>query len=543
LKSALRDWWAPAVLTTLVLVAYAGAPPHAFLFDDQFAVAANPVVNGHLPLRAIWTRDFWGQGPAHTVGSYRPVVDLTLALDWRLGHGAPGVFRASSVLWHLLTVLAVFSVWRTIVGAQTAAVAAALLAVAAAPSEAVLCSVGRADILAALFSLLGLRAFRRPGWLAALELVACFGLALGSKESAIMAPVAWVAVDVLLPANTLRWTTRAGRLALCTFPLALYLWGRRFALGALYAPWTNSPLHNPLLASGEVGRVFGAARVFLTHYLAGIFDPWRRIYDCSAKACGPATPSDGLAWTGLVLAIAVGLSPMLLRRRSPSAAAGLAWCVLFFLPVSNFVVLGPTIYGERLLYAPAIGLSISVAAVLWAIDSVWGRGVMVGSLVAIVGMNAAAVRTRQGDWSDGGRLLQSGLRYSPDSAVVQVDVAVEAMRARDYPRAEQAARRAVELFPGYMMAHRELAGSLFAQGRLAEAAPEFERAYALGRDATLINDYANFLARRGELGQARDTVDGYLRTHDSTAELDALRTKLLRAIARTRPTVPIPAGP
>lgn len=516
-------------LVALGLLAYAGEGPNGFIYDDKPAVMENAVINGRRPLIQAFTHDFWGLSPARTVGTYRPIADLSLGLDWRIGKGEPRALRAMSILWHLLVVLATFCVWRGLVGEWRAFAAAAGVAVLAAPSEAVLTDTGRADVLCALWALVGLWAHRRPGWRAAVLATLCFGLALGSKETGVMAPVVWLALDWLLPGTAPRWP----RLLAYAIPAAPYLCGRRIALGALYAPWTSSPVFNPLLMAGTLGRVFGAARVFLGHYVAGIVDPWYRLYDCSWHACGPAGPDDPLAWAGLLLAAGLAALPLLLRRRSPAAAAGLAWAGLFFLPASNFLVQGPTIYGERLLYTPAVGLCVAFVVGVDALANSIARPALVWGLgLVVLGVNVAAVRDRQVAWNDWHALLASGLQSAPDSAIVQQDLAVEAILRQDYPAAERAARRSIALYSHREAPHRDLASALFAMGRLDEAGPEFERAYALGEDATLVNDYANYLGKRGDLARAQKVLDDFLRDHEQTPELAALRAKLQRARAK-----------
>src|SRR5439155_204024 len=219
-------------------------------------------------------------------------------------------------------------------------VAGLLAAVLAPGAEAVQAVVGRADLLQALFCVLGLWLHRRGSLLAA----AAFFCSLLSKESAVMAPFAYAAFDALTPAE------RRTPWAAYVVAAAAYA-GLRYAVAGPMSPVVQAQM-NPLVMAPLLESILGAGRVLLERYAWGIVDAFRRLYDCSARECGPAPVSDALAWGGLALALALGAAPIILRKRQPQVAAGLAWFVLFFLPVSNLLLRGPTLYGERLLYVP-----------------------------------------------------------------------------------------------------------------------------------------------------------------------------------------------
>src|SRR5207244_11539176 len=128
--------------------------------------------------------------------------------------------------------------------------------------------------------------------------------------------------------------------------------------GPLTPPWM-SPLNNPLVLVHGPARWLGAARIVF-RYAASVFDPAQRLYACGLPECGAAGAGDWRAWLGLSIMAALVDAPFLLRRRAPLAAAGFAWCTVFFLPVSSLLVAGPG-YAERLAYLPFLGLSLAAA--------------------------------------------------------------------------------------------------------------------------------------------------------------------------------------
>jgi protein O-mannosyl-transferase len=524
-----RTWAKAALLALLAAGAFAGSVPGGFVFDDESAIVENPVVNGAAPLYEAFSRDFWGRPAERTIGSYRPVALLSLALDGRIGGLSPRVFHLGNVAWHALATVLLFWAWRGLAGEGGALAAAALFAVLAAPAEAVQGIVGRADLMLAAFATAGLAAHRRPGRGSGVAAAACLALALGSKESAVAVPLAWASADLLAPvAGAPR---RRGRWYAYGAVLATYLAARVAVLGALQAHGVEG-ISNPLSEAPLAGRLLGACRVLAERYGAGLLDPTRRLYDCSANACGPAGAGDPLAWVGALVVLLVALAPLLLRRRSPVAAAGLAWFGWVFLPASNLLLLGPTIYGERLLYAPAMGLCVAAAAGAEALGRRAGRTALGWALAGIVGVaNLFAVQVRNLDWRTPDALYASGLEQAADSVKVQYNAAWAAFRRGALADAETHAREAAALRPDHPDARALLAAVLDLQGRPAEAEAEFQGAMARGRTPDLAVHHGTFLARRGRLDEALAEVRAARTDDPDHARLADLERRLLERIA------------
>ena len=159
------------VETIIVVVAGAaifGSPSRLhgpLLYDDKAAVQRNPLVSGAMPLHRVWDLDFWGEhelSSAESHKSFRPLVTLTYRANYLLhGHDSWG-YHAVNVVLHTLncalvppTVRAAFG-WRDPDELQMVPLAAALLfALHPVHVEAVQQIVGRAELLMALFFLLG----------------------------------------------------------------------------------------------------------------------------------------------------------------------------------------------------------------------------------------------------------------------------------------------------------------------------------------------------------------------------------------------------
>lgn len=505
-------------LAALALLAYASTLRGSFVADDLMAIVGNPVVAGAVPWTEAFSRDFWGR--AHDLtGTFRPLITLWFRLDYALAGGAPWLFHAVNVALHAAACAVGYLAFAAVLPEAAAFAGMALFAVLAAPSEAVELAAGRADLLVATLLFTGLWAHVRGRPLAA---AAALALGLLTKESAIFAPGAFLLLG--LPRER-----RASRVAVWAGLIAGAAALRTAALGHLAIPVIDL-MRNPLRGVDAAGRIFGAGQVFARFTLPGLVDPARRLYICSAPACGPSGPDHPLAWAGLAAIALLVAAPVLLWRRAPAAALAIAWFDVFWLPVSNLPLAASSVYGERLHYLPLPGLCVALAAGALALP--WRRAAL-AALAAFGLWNLAALQLRHRDWRSADALYLSALPVAPDSAQVQQNAATARFRLQDAPGAEAHARRALELWPDYPEALSVLASAVDRQGRPEEAQALFDRALQrTGLDVDIAADAARFLARRGRPAEALALLQRSLALHPDRAAPAQLLQQLQRAAAR-----------
>ena len=202
-----------ALFAVLVLCAglpYAGSLEAEFVLDDWAAVVNNPGAHSPLDFEGIFGRNYWGNPEGYEkLTIYRPLATLTFALTDTVADGnRPAPHRIINILIHILATLLVFGVGLELFRGRWAAGAAAALLFGVHPvhSEAVIGVVNRAELMAALFVLLGsyvwLR-FRRDRVVKArLWVPVIFALALMSKENGF---TLW---GILLGWEALLWLQR-----------------------------------------------------------------------------------------------------------------------------------------------------------------------------------------------------------------------------------------------------------------------------------------------------------------------------------------------
>lgn len=95
----------------------------------------------------------------------------------------------------------------------------------------------------------------------------------------------------------------------------------------------------------------------------------------------------------------------------------------------------------------------------------------------------------------------------PDKARKEFELASKLSQAGKAPEAIDHLRKAITIYPNYMMAHNDLGAQFLERGNLDEAATEFRRAIAI--DAKAFNPYLNLgvvLLRQKKFTEAADTL-------------------------------------
>src|SRR5207245_10904557 len=213
-----------AVAACAVLVSL-GALWNRFAWDDTFIILGSDLVKSSSGWWRAFASVYWP--PAIGGGMYRPLTLATYVLDWHLDGVV--LFHAVNVLWHAVAALLVAVLTRRWAGDAAALVAGVVFAVHPVHVEAVANVVGRAELMAAVFTLLAVYAAvvrHSVAWS-----TACWILGLLSKETAAVAPALMAAA----------WVIRGERPAPRRFILFVGCW---LGPGSAYAVAPELVLHS-----------------------------------------------------------------------------------------------------------------------------------------------------------------------------------------------------------------------------------------------------------------------------------------------------------
>jgi protein O-mannosyl-transferase len=416
------------------VVVYVGALWNRFAVDDLPIIVLNPLVADPAGIWRAFAAPYW---PPDLGGHmYRPLVIATYALD-RLVDGAAW-FHAVNLLWHAGVAVAVAALARRWADAPGALVAGLLFAVHPVHVEAVANVVGRAELMAALFTVLAVYAGvvrQSIGWSAA-----ALGLGLLSKENAAVAPA-------LIGLAWLLGLARPDRRRMALFLASWVIVGGTYA--AVRALVRHPFAGYESIAPMFVGESPFTVRLTAVHGLAEVtrllvFPLMLRVDYSPAERTVVTTPVDPRFVAGLLCALVwAGLLVLAWRRGRKLEAFGLGWIGIAFLPVANLLYPAGFYVAERTLYLPSVGFVLVAAAWLARLPPPRRLGPVVAVLVLSGGVRTAL---RVPVWRSDATVTLSVLDDSPRSYVGPKRMTALYLDHHQPPQALAAARTAARLY-------------------------------------------------------------------------------------------------
>src|SRR5215471_1017351 len=323
--------------------------PGSFTYDDKAVIRDNPRIRTPSGVTEIFETSYFG-GPRGSGSAYRPVLLLSYAVQWWAFGGRAAAFHAGNILFHIAaTLLLALFLLRIELEPPVALAAAWLFAVHPIHVESVTSLVGRGETQTAVFVLSYLLLARRveergSKWYGSLAAAAlCYGLALFTKESGVVAPALAFMTSMYLVEGK-PWH-RAGSALRRGWPLYLasavvlagFLLARREILGgALRSPTSGIfEVENALAPLRFKTRVANACLI-LWRYVGRSLVPVHLSADESAWSIR-VHPARSLLPTvaTLLLLLTAGLAALRAIRRRDPIAFGFLFFLVSFLPTAN----------------------------------------------------------------------------------------------------------------------------------------------------------------------------------------------------------------
>ena len=494
-------WVAAAALAALVAVVYARTFSAPFVFDDLTAIRDNATI------RHLWPPGAVLSPPISTTAGGRPVVNLTLALNYAISGLAPWSYHALNLLIHAGVGLLLFGIVRQTLARLSsrgspaasetwlALTAAALWLLHPLQTESVTYVVQRAESLMAFLFLLTLYAFIRslapsaPRCWLGLSFAACL-LGMATKEVMVSAPLLVLLYSRTFVTGSMReaWRRHGGFVAALAGTWLLLGWlvvgteGRGGSAGfnAGVTPWSY--------ALTQCGA--------LVHYVALACWPHPLILDYGTDL---VTRVSDVALPAVAVIAALAATGWALVRRPALGFAG-AWFFALLAPTSSFVPVATQSIAEHRMYLPLAALV--VMAVVVAHRRIGSIALWCGLAVAL----AFALLTwrRNGDYQNALSLWADTVAKRPDNARAHCSLADALTTAGRTTEAAASYAMSLRLDPTGIEAHDGLGALLLEAGRVDEARTHFEIALRLEPDETEAQN------RRGALLARAGQADGAL---------------------------------
>ncbi len=542
---AWKTWTAVAFLVAAVCIAYANSFHGPFIFDDAPSIIENQSIRHLASLQVL------APPPASLATTGRPIVNLSLAINYAMGGLAVEGYHVVNLVIHLLAALVLFAlVRRTLLlptlsaqfgrsATELALAVAALWALHPLQTESVTYVVQRAEAMVGLFYLLtlyslvrGATAVRGKAWYAAA--VGACALGMASKEVMATAPVVAVLFARTFIAGSFKESLRRRR----------GLWLALAATWAIVAVCHHMSRNRGAAAGFGLGMTaweyartqFGC----ITHYLRLVFWPSPLVLDYGRGTVHAAAAIVPSAIAVFVL-MAATVTALVLRPRLGFLGA---WFFAILAPSSSFVPLVGQTQAEHRMYLPlaavvalvvlpayraagrlgprarrAMAVLVPVAAALlgWATHqrntdygselAIWGANIRDYPLNYRAFMTRGAIHLANGQLDaalrDYDRCLALNSRNA-DAYVGRGNVYVGKSR---YDQALKDYERAIELEPNLADGHVGRGVVLGFRGQVDAAMREFDRAIELNPElAEAHYNRANLYYARGALDAA---IEGY----------------------------------
>jgi tetratricopeptide (TPR) repeat protein len=468
-------WRRAGLIAIVTILTYANSLFGPFILDDQAAIAANRQI-----------REWWNLGAILSTGrdtsvAGRPLVNLSLAINYALGGLNVAGYHVWNIAVHVLCALVAFGIIRRSLelpalrdrfGGQAlnlACAAALIWAVHPLASEAVDYLIQRTESMMALCYLFALyasiraHASERSGtWQAAAVASSACGMAC--KESMVTAPITILLYDRAYVFERFMQTIRAR-------------W--RFYV-ALMATWIVAFLLNRAgPRAGVVGFAAGIdpwtyllnQAIAITHYLR--LSVWPSPLVVFYGWPVQLTLTAALPYVAFVAALfTLTLAGWLLR--SEIAFLGL-WFFITLAPTSSIVPVATEVAAERRMYLPLLAIVVLIAAPVSRILT--SRGAKAALAIGATVFLSAATIVRNSEYSSALSIAQTVVERRPTSIahhIFGVELAAAGRRDEAIAHLRQAA-------PGDSRARYDLGVELFNAGKLDDAIAELQAFVATSR--------------------------------------------------------------
>ncbi len=528
----------------LLLAAYANVFGNALHFDDNHVVVDNLFIR-NLANAGWFFTDVRTTSALPQNQAYRPLVTLSLAIDYRLGGGlSPRAFHLDQLFLLVLLGVGLFFFYDRVMDRASpsplnrylALFAATLFCMHTVNTETMNLMHARSEIVSALGIVCGFLVYLGAPRLRRLQihLVPMAIGALAKTPAVLLAPLLFV-WELLVPGPEQPHATRtfASRLK-----SALRATAPAFVAAAALFWFVEKAMAPPTLDYGGGNRIaYARTQVWVWfHYLRLFVLPVGLSADTDLKLI-PAWYDTRVLAGACVL---VALTWLALRcARTPRAwpvTFGLAWFAIGLLPTSSVIPLAEPL-NEHRVFLPYIGLVLS---------AVWGTrlllegrvrraGVIVGVCLAILAGHAVGTHVRNRAWLTNEGLWADVTAKSPGNGRAWMNYGTALMARGEYARARECYDRAALLTPNYWALETNRAIVEDALGRPAMAEPHFRRAVELGPgqpDAHFF--FARWLARAGRGPEAAERLKTAVRLSPGAAQPRSLLTDLLAAVGDSR---------
>lgn len=495
-----------------------------FVFDDI------PHILENTRIRQLWPP--WNL-VAH---SSRPVVDLSLAVNYTLGGLNPWGYHLFNLVIHILAALSLYGVLRRTflserlqptfgrAASSLAGVIALIWLVHPLQTESVTYTIQRAESLMSLFYLLTLYcvirssdASRENLW--KISAVASCALGMACKPVMITAPLVALLYDRAFLVKSWRgvgqrrcWVYAGLAASWLLLPLLLANAPTEWKTSAGFEFEGIPPLQYALTES-----------VVILRYLRLAFWPQPLCLDYGWEYQWRTLSAAGGMWLDLMAVVVLLVGTIWAWKRQPSMGFLGAWFFLILAPTSSFIPIADPI-AEHRMYLPLAAIVTAVVVVVFVLGRrLFGKasGSVLGWVacgLVIVPLIVLTIR-RNHDYISDLAIWQDTVAKCPQNPRARCNLGFALVQLHKVPEAEEQFEQALQINPNYADAHSNLGYALIETGKIAEGIEQCEEALRIKPDyAEAHCNLGNALMRSGKTPEAIGQLEQALRINPNLAE-------------------------
>ncbi len=471
---ALKKYTPYLIISILVMVIYWPSLSGDFIFDDNMLIKNNPYIKSLHNVSSYLTQedgivDETDKVTLHT-GYYRPLLNFTYYIDYRIwGMDAFG-FRLTNILLHLICCLLIFQLLLRLKIDQIAALlGTTFFAVNPINSETISMIVCRNNLLATIFSVLSLISYieSRRGWQFNIFFsMLFFLLALLSKEVALMILPVFFLYNRLVDAQD----RNISRELLSYLPFLLiviiYLMIRSQVIGGFISPFGTS---------NTLTRLFFIPYLII-YNLFLIFVPYG-LHSFYVKYPASYLGYEAILSDAFLLLLIVAL--WMLRKYKLLIFSISAFVISMF-PVMHIIPFAsPSLITMRWIYFPLAFLSIAVAYGFKSATAFKKNGIFVCiPLIFFMYLGTYTFVLNDTLWKNNRSFLNiEVLQFN--NILFAHDLAKEMQSEGKYQEAERLYLVALQAFPNKAQTYIDYAALLINTGRFQNAKEYLDKSHAL----------------------------------------------------------------
>lgn len=490
----------------IVIGAYSNSLDNSFHFDDSHVIENNLYIRSleHVPR---YFTDAYTFSSLPQNATYRPLVSLSLALDYARGALDPRPYHVTQIVLLLITGALLVVFFTPIAGELPALFAATLFCVHTANTETMNLISARSELLSTVGLLASFVLYQRSQF-ARRSLLYLVPLAIGALAKAplvVFAPLLF-AYALLIERKSPR---EAVRIALPSLILGIALLAFLNSMNASEWESGGGSAWSYLITQPFVWLHY--ARLFILPIGLTADTDWTTFahwYDTRAVV--------GFAFIGVLI--------FAIRRASAPVAFGLIWFAIALLPTSLFPL--AEVANEHRIFFAFIGLVLAAATYIRT------RNVAIAAVLLLC-VHAFATHQRNEIWKSEETLWADVVAKSPGNGRAWMNYGLTQMAKGDYAAAKRNFEHAATLVPNYSTLEINLGIVKGELGDHTAAEEHFRRALALRPDVSAHLFYARWLAKRGRGPEALPHAREAVRLSPASADAQALASRLEAATNTT----------